>query len=125
MTHPVLQLEEKRRLAMEAADLEVLKELCDPAMIYRHGTGGVDDLDAYLGKLETKDAIYSNVRFENLSVITPNQNHHLLAVVMGNMFADIMRTNGPGKVKSHFQTTWHFVDGHWKLLAVHSAPVNV
>ena len=124
MTHPVIELEEKRRLSLGLADVATLKSLCDPAMIYRHGTGVEDNLESYLKKFETKQAIYANVVFENLQVITPASTNEQLAIVMGHMYADITRPSGPAKVKSHFQTTWHHSDGQWKLLAVHSAPLN-
>ena len=50
MTHPVLQFEELRKNAMNTGDVESFRELFDPAMIYRHSSGVVDNVTSYLEK---------------------------------------------------------------------------
>ena len=58
MTHPVLQFEELRKNAMNTGDVESFRELFDPAMIYRHSSGVVDNVTSYLEKLISKKVAY-------------------------------------------------------------------
>ena len=124
MTHPVLQFEELRKNAMNTGDVESFRELFDPAMIYRHSTGVVDNVHSYLEKLISKKVAYSNVTFSDVTVITPEGSHQSIALVMGLMRADVMRATGPDKIQSHYQATWHQVGSAWKLLAIHGAPIK-
>jgi hypothetical protein len=124
MTHPVLQFEEMRREAMNHTDLATLKKLCDPKMIYRHSTGAIDDLTQYLEKLETNQVKYSNVVFQDMTVISPALGDHKIAVVMGHMFADVTKPTENIKIRSHFQTVWTQIGNEWKLLTVHSASIG-
>ena len=124
MTHPVLQYEEKRRAAMDTTDLDALRQICDPAMIYRHSTGAVDDLTQYIGKLETKQVKYSNVVFKDMTVILPQLGQANVVLVMGHMFADVTKPTENIKISSHFQTTWTQIGNEWKLLSVHSASMG-
>jgi hypothetical protein len=124
MTHPVLKFEEMRREAMNNTDLVILKQLCDPKMIYRHSTGAIDNLTEYLQKLETKQVKYSNVEFKDMTVISPALGDHKIALVMGHMFADVTKPTENIKISSHFQTTWTQIGNEWKLLSVHSASMG-
>ena len=124
MTHPVMQFEEMRREAMNNTDLVILKQLCDPKMIYRHSTGAIDNLTEYLQKLETKQVKYSNVEFKDMTVISPALGDHKIVLVMGHMFADVTKPTENIKISSHFQTTWTQIGNEWKLLSVHSASMG-
>jgi hypothetical protein len=122
MSHPVLAFEEKRRVAMEAADQQAFSALCDPSMIYRHGSGVEDTLETYLEKFEKKLVKYSNVVFSNPRVIISTNGNQQVALIMGNMQADVLRIDQPDKISSHYQSTWIAEGDNWKLLAVHGAP---
>ena len=124
MTHPVLNCEEQRRMAMNNTDLNAFRQFCDPSMIYRHSTGAVDDLTQYISKLETNHVKYSNVVFKDMSVILPESGDKKVALVMGHMFADVTKPTENIKISSHFQTTWVLDGQQWKLLAVHSASIG-
>ena len=124
MTHPVLNCEEQRRMAMNNTDLNAFRQFCDPSMIYRHSTGAVDDLTQYISKLETNQVKYSNVVFKDMSVILPESGDNKVALVMGHMFADVTKPTENIKISSHFQTTWVLDGQQWKLLAVHSASIG-
>jgi predicted S18 family serine protease len=121
MTHPVLQCEEIRREAMNTSNTDAFRQFCDPAMIYRHSTGAVDDLNEYIHKIESKQVKYTNVVFEDMTVILPQNNEQKTALVMGHMYAEAIKPTETIHIRSHFQTTWLQVGDQWKLLAVHSA----
>lgn len=123
MTHPVLQCEERRRVAMNTADTSAFQEFCDPAMTYRHSSGVIDDLTQYIYKLESQQVKYSNVEFKELMVVVPAGGDKTLAIVMGSMFADVTRPTESVQIASHFQSTWTLADSTWKLIAVHGAPI--
>ena len=122
MSHPVLAFEEKRRNAMNTSDLAAFQQLCDPAMIYRHGSGVEDTLTTYLDKLEKKLVTYSNVQMTNLRVIIPHTPNQDIALIMGTMQADVLRIDQPDKISSHYQSTWVKSNDAWRLLAVHGSP---
>jgi Domain of unknown function (DUF4440) len=124
MTHPVLNCEEQRRMAMNNTDLNAFRQFCDAQMTYRHSTGAVDDLAQYISKLETHQVKYSNVIFKDMSVIVPASGDKKVALVMGHMFADVTKPTENIKISSHFQTTWVLDGEQWKLLAVHSASIG-
>ena len=85
MTHPVLNCEEQRRMAMNNTDLDAFRQFCDPAMIYRHSTGAIDDLTQYIGKLESKQVKYSNVVFKDMSVIVPESGDICLQMLQSQL----------------------------------------
>ena len=62
MTHSVLQCEELRKNAMNTGDVESFRELFDPAMIYRHSSGVVDNVTSYLEKLYQNYAKITKIR---------------------------------------------------------------
>lgn len=121
MNHSILEIEEQRRLAMESGDSNRFRNLCDPSMMYRHGSGVLDTLDSFLEKFDKNLVKYSNVQFLNQRVISSDSQSNIV-LVMGNMQADVLRNNSDhDKISNHFQATWIKNQDSWKLLSIHSS----
>ena len=118
----VLALEERRRQALLAGDLDALQGLLADELVYVHSTGACDRKDSYLAKLSGGSLKYLALSFSELQVQLLPQ----AAVVSGRMAAVVSKDGQPKNVASLFMTVWACgSDGVWRLHAHQGTPQPV
>jgi hypothetical protein len=112
----VRAMEERRRVAMLAADTHALRDLLDEGLIYVHSTGGRDTRASYLQKLD--DGV---MRYESLALdVSEVQARERFALLRGAMSAQVKTANGTIAVASHYEAIWMQAGGAWRLAAFQS-----
>lgn len=110
------ELEEKRRQAMLASDLETLRALLDTDLVYTHSNGSSDTRDSYLAKLTNAEISYQRI---DLDIHQVSAGMHF-ALLAGSMDADILVSGKPLHVQSHYEAVWKRAQGGWAASAIRS-----
>lgn len=115
----VLAWEEGRRRALLAGDWDAVEAGLPAGLSYGHSTGAVDDKAAYLRKLREGLIRYQMLAFDGLRVTAGPG----LALVQGEMRAQVLRAGELRSVASRFLTVWApDEDGIWRLWAHQGTP---
>lgn len=103
---------EKLRVAMIAADKEVLDELTAPSLNYVHSTG----------RLETKQEFIENLLSGKSDFVTMDLTDHAItlngnvAIVRHKLSAQTNDGGKPGSANIGVMQVWQKQDGIWKLI---------
>lgn len=117
-TSRVRAMEERRRVAMLAADTDALRDILDEGLVYVHSTGARDCRASYLDKLE--DGV---VRYEALSLdVTEIQSHERFALLRGKMDARINTPDGMLAVSTCYEVVWMRSGEAWRVVAFQGLP---
>lgn len=111
-----IDLEEQRRVAMLAADVDRLQALLDDSLIYLHSTGMRDSRASLLAKLEQGRLQYELLSFQLSSVVSTD--HFLLA--QGRMEACVRVDGVERQVKSCYEAVWMHTSEGWGCIAIQS-----
>ena len=115
----VLAAEDRRYLAMLAADLDALDELCADELSYAHSSGVRDTKDEYLAKVRSGYYVYRRVEHpvERVEVVGGT------AMVVGRMTADLEVDGTPKTIDNLALAVWVRTAGRWRLLAYAPTPL--
>jgi len=117
MITQLLGLEERRRNAMLAGDVDALQALFAPDLQYAHSTGVVDSRDSLLSRLTSGDSVYQHLVFEKL-VVTATEHAGIIA---GEMHAELRKEDQLRKLNNRYLAVWLLRDGIWQFSAFQSA----
>lgn len=115
-----IALEESRRQALLAGDVQALHNLLADELSYVHSSGGRDDKASYLAKMASGKLKYLELQFSHQSaqVLGP------VAVVTGRMAAQVTIDGQAKTVASQFLTVWaRDASGQWRLHAHQGTPL--
>ncbi|RKP53367.1 nuclear transport factor 2 family protein [Pararobbsia silviterrae] len=107
-------LEERRRIAMLAADTATLRTLFDASLVYLHSTGLRDTRESYLDKLEDGTMRYEALAFDVTELIARER----FALLRAKMSATITTPKGTFDVASDYEAVWMHSDGTWRAIAI-------
>ncbi|MDH2401839.1 nuclear transport factor 2 family protein [Bradyrhizobium sp. SSUT18] len=69
MEQAIANMERRRYEAMKQADIAVLREVLDDALIYAHSNAAVDDKQSYLAKVQAGYFRYESISIEEQSTL--------------------------------------------------------
>lgn len=112
-TAEILALEERRRAAMLADDVEALRTLLAPDLRYVHSTGGVESQGSLLKLLASGQTVYRQLAFDALAVTRTAD----AAIVSGEMRALVQRGDVQREIATCYLAVWLRRAGAWQLAA--------
>lgn len=108
----ILALEERRRAAMLADDVETLRTLLAPDLRYVHSTGGVESHGSLLKLLASGQTVYRQLAFALAVTRTADA-----AIVSGEMRALVQRVDVQREIATCYLAVWLRRAGAWQLAA--------
>lgn len=114
----VLELERQRIRAAIDKDLDTLRKLYHPELVYQHSTGAKDTFESYLGLIEQGTLDYRNVEVIDPQIIAEGGTVVIYAVQKG----DAVVAGAPRKLHGLSISVWVKGEAGWQLLAFQSAP---
>jgi len=108
----ILALEERRRAAMLADDVETLRTLLAPDLRYVHSTGGVESQGSLLKLLASGQTVYRQLAFALAVTRTADA-----AIVSGEMRALVQRVDVQREIATCYLAVWLRRAGAWQLAA--------
>ena len=109
----ILSLEERRRIAMLASDVETLGQLLAPELRYVHSSGSVDTRESLLAKLAARQGAYLHITLDQLTVTRTSE----AAIVGGEMRARVQLGEELREIATRYLAVWLQRDGAWQLAA--------
>ena len=108
-------LESARTAAMTANDLDTLDMLLDPALMYSHSTGAVDDKPKFIGHLRSGTLKYNSVvpAIENALSIGDD-----ILVGTGRLETSVNVAGTLKELVSRYMVIWRRTDDRWRLVAL-------
>lgn len=107
------ELEEARRAAMIAVDIDALDRLTSPSFVYQHGTGARQDKAAFLRLVAQGSYCYEAISSSNEWTFIRGQ----VAVMVTTLHLTVI-TNGKKFVATRRGTlVWALNDGRWQVEA--------
>lgn len=108
-------LEAARTAAMAANDLNTLDLLLDPALMYSHSTGAVDDKPRFIGHLRSGTLKYNSVvpAIENALSIGDD-----ILVGTGRLETSVNVAGTLKELDSRYMVIWRRTDDQWRLVAL-------
>lgn len=108
-------LEIARTGAMIANDLNTLDMLLDPALMYSHSTGAVDDKPQFIGHLRSGTLKYNTVvpAIDNALSISDD-----LLVGTGRLETSVNVAGTLKELVSRYMVIWRRTDDQWRLVAL-------
>lgn len=117
----IARLEERRRTAMVAPDVDELDALLSDDVVYTHSDASVDDKAAYLESVRSGDLVYRRVDqgIERILVRAGT------AVVIGTMSADVVRHGAEKTLNNRTVVVYSAEpDGACRVLVFQSTPIR-
>lgn len=111
-------LEERRRLAMLAADTAALRDILDEGLVYVHSTGTRDSRASYLGKLDDGAVRYEELSTEVVEIAVRER----FALLRGTMTARVRTPDRTLVVASHYEVVWMRAAQAWRVVAFQGFP---
>lgn len=111
-----IDLEERRRVAMLAADVRRLQDLLDESLVYLHSTGLRDSRASFLAKLAQGQIQYDRL---NLALSSAQSTDKFL-LAQGRMEARIRVDGVERQVKSCYEAVWMNTSEAWVCIAIQS-----
>jgi hypothetical protein len=117
----IRKLEERRRVAMLAADVVVLGEMFAEQMAYTHSNAEVDNRAEYLEKLGNGHFDYRELSFLDQDIRIAGET----VLITGRMVGEVIIGGSLRKLNGQTTVIWIRQDGHWQLLAFQSTTFPV
>jgi ketosteroid isomerase-like protein len=112
-------LEGKRFAAMTNRDFDSLEELLDDRLCYTHSSGVRDTKDEYLRAVRDEVYVYGPVTHVENSITVIGD----VAVITGEMEADIKVNGTPKKLRNAATAVWAHSSSTWRLLSYQTTPL--
>jgi ketosteroid isomerase-like protein len=114
----IRELEERRRIAMLAADVGTLDRLFAAQMAYTHSNAAIDNKAEYLDKLGNGHFDYRELAFLDQDIRLAGD----AALVTGRMTGEVVIAGAVRKLNARTTVVWIRQDDRWQLLAFQSTP---
>ncbi|WP_457488142.1 nuclear transport factor 2 family protein [Tardiphaga sp. P5_C10] len=115
----IKELEERRRVAMLAADVATLDKLFAEQMVYTHSNAATDNKAEYLDKLGERHFDYRKLAFLDQEIRLAGD----AALVTGRMTGEVVIAGALRKLNGQTTVVWIKQDARWQLLAFQSTPI--
>ncbi|KZD21461.1 hypothetical protein A4A58_13925 [Tardiphaga robiniae] len=115
----IKELEERRRVAMLAADVATLDKLFAEQMVYTHSNAATDNKAEYLDKLGQRHFDYRELAFLDQDIRLAGD----AALVTGRMTGEVVIAGALRKLNGQTTVVWIKQDAGWQLLAFQSTPI--
>lgn len=109
----VVARDDDRIRAMIAIDIDRLRDLLSPQLIYTHAAGFSEDREAHLATLDSRAVRY--LRFERR--IEKQLLLETTCVLHGTADVDVLAGEKPASVSVRFTSVWQYQDGAWCMIA--------
>jgi ketosteroid isomerase-like protein len=114
----IIALEQRRYDAVVAGDFDTFVAVCHPDLIYTHSSGATDTLDSYVEKCRAGYYDYHAIDHPVTRIVL----HGDVALVMGEMNADITAGGVCKQLRNSCLAVWVRDGGTWRLLAYQPTP---
>ena len=109
----VLRCEEERAAAIQAGDVDRLRELTSPDYVHVDVNGALRNREEFLLTLQSREAVFTRYHNEDVQV----RLHHPVAVVSGRLLNEHRRSDGEVEERvARFVRIWVCEDGGWRNL---------
>jgi ketosteroid isomerase-like protein len=115
----ILDLEDKRFAAMTNRDFPALDELLDERLCYTHSSGVRDTKEEYLDAVREHVYVYGPVSHAETQITVVGD----VAIVTGEMSADIIVRGNPKKLSNASTAVWARSADRWRLLTYQTTPL--
>jgi len=112
-------LEERRRIAMLAADVATLDKLFAEQMVYTHSNAATNNKAEYLDKLGTRHFDYRELAFLDQEIRLAGDT----TLVTGRMSGEVIIAGVSRKLNGQTTVVWIKQGAGWQLLAFQSTPI--
>jgi hypothetical protein len=113
-------MERRRYEAMRRADIAVLREVLDDALIYAHSNTAMDDKESYLTKVQAGYFRYESITIEEQTTLVLSD----VALLRGRMRARGLLNGSPLILDNRFLAVVRNLGGQWRLLSYQPTPVR-
>ena len=120
MEHAIAEMERRRYEAMRQADIAVLREVLDDALIYAHSNTAMDDKESYLAKVQAGYFRYESIALEEQSMLVLSD----VALLRGRMRMRGLLKGSPLTLDNRFLAVVRNSGGQWRLLSYQPTPVK-
>ncbi|MBC2637774.1 MULTISPECIES: nuclear transport factor 2 family protein [unclassified Rhodococcus (in: high G+C Gram-positive bacteria)] len=118
-TTTIRDLENDRYRAIVDRDLTRFAELSHPDLAYSHSSGETDTLEDYLDKVRSGFYVYHEIDhpIDFIRIVDD------VALVVGEMNADITAGGRDKKLRNRCLAVWKNTDDGWRFLAYQPTPI--
>lgn len=120
MEQAIADMERRRYEAMKQADIVVLREVLDDALIYTHSNAAMDDKQSYLAKVQAGYFRYETISIEEQSTLVLSD----VALLRGRMRMRGLLERSPLTLDNRFLAVVRNSGGQWRLLSYQPTPVK-
>ena len=120
MEQAIAGMERRRYKATKQADVAVLREVLDDALIYAHSNTAMDDKESYLAKVQAGYFRYESIALEEQSMLVLSD----VALLRGRMRARGLLQGSPLSLDNRFLAVVRNAGGQWRLLSYQPTPVR-
>lgn len=120
LAEQITLLEEQRRAAMLAGDVDTLRDLLGEGMTYTHSDALRDTRASYLAKVASGALRYHELTIDDPQVLCVGTD---TVLTTGRMRGRVDVNGNPRRLDACFTTTWLRAQGFWKLVSFQSTPV--